>query len=199
MIENGKNRITVLTYEKELSHYGSSLGVYEILKEIEKVKRPEDIVVIDEAHGALGYYVWLEEQEVANAEQLLKKHGVHQNRDVKNEIWVSGGSLGNAFAISLGMAIAKPEHDVYVIVSDGGFREGVVAETLELARDLKITNWKPYLNFNGYGGYSSIWRTDVEGKINGLGYPVNIVKTYVDGLQDHYRKVTQSEYEESKR
>lgn len=193
-----KERITQINYEKGLSHYGSSLGVYEVLKEIEKVKKPEDIIVLDEAHGALGYYVWLEELGIANAEELFEKHGVHQNRDVDNQIWVSGGSLGNAGAISLGMAIAKPEHDVYVIISDGGFKEGVWAETFRAARDLRITNWKPYINYNGYGGYSKIDSLDLEHEVKalaGFGFPVTIIETHVDGLQDHYRKVTKEEYE----
>lgn len=194
-----RERITQLTYENNLSHYGSSLGVYEVLKEIEKVKTPEDIIVLDEAHGAMGYYAWLEEQGVADAQKLFEKHGVHQNRDPENQIWVSGGSLGQAGAVSLGMAIADRQRDVFVIFSDGGFREGIWSECLQTAAKLKINNWKPYLNFNGFSGYEETDYEQIRKQIEGLGHPVKIIKTHVDGLQDHYRKVTEEEYRKSNR
>ena len=188
-------KITKLTYENELSHYGSSLGVYTVLKEIEKVKNPEDLIVLDEAHGALGYYVWLEEQGKGNAQELFNKHGVHQNRDIDHEIWVSGGSLGLAGSISLGMAMADKSRSVFVIFSDGGLAEGIWAESLRIAREYRVKNWKPYLNFNGYGAMREIDIDVVKDYVDGIGFPVDIIETKVNGLDDHYRKVTKEEYE----
>lgn len=188
-------KITKLTYENDLSHYGSSLGVYRVLKEIEKVKQTEDLVVLDEAHGALGYYVWLEEQGKANAQELFDKHGVHQNRDTDHEIWVSGGSLGLAGSISLGMALADRSRNVFVIFSDGALAEGIWAECLRIAKEYEIYNWRPYLNFNGYGAMREIDLDTVKEYLDGIGFPVNIIETKVNGLDDHYRKVTKEEYE----
>lgn len=185
-------KVTKLTYENGLSHYGSSLGVYQVLKEIDKVRKEEDYIVLDEAHGALGYYVWLEEHGKGNAQELLGRHGVHQNKD--GEIKVSGGSLGLAASVGLGMAIADNSHNVYCVTSDGALAEGIWWEIFRIKADMKIDNFKVYVNSNGYGAYDAIDTDKLVERVHAFCPDVTFVHTEVNGLEDHYRKVTEEEY-----
>lgn len=193
-----------LSYHHKLSHIGSCLGITEALEAIDEKIRPQDRIVLDAAHGALGYYVYLENKGVAKAEILYEKHGVHQNRDINNQIWVSGGSLGLAGSISLGMAMADRQRDVFVILSDGGLREGIWSESLRIAHDLKITNWKPYLVFNGYAAYGETNYQQVKNQVEGLGFPVEIIRTEYGkmlplfrGLSAHYLTLDEKTYTEA--
>lgn len=196
-----RERILEISKQEKLSHLGSSLGVFEVLEEVEKVKKPEDYVVLDAAHGALGYYVWLENQGKGDAVDLLHKHGVHQERDLEHEIMVSGGSLGLAASVSLGMAFADRNKDIYVITSDGAFQEGVWAESLRIARRYKLDNWKVYMSFNGFGAYHDISLEQTQKEIDGLGFPVTIVETKyaeqmptISGLEAHYMTLNEESY-----
>ena len=190
-----QKRVLEISYERKLSHIGSCLGVVEVLEEVDKVKKPEDIIVLDAAHGAVGYYVYLEKKGIANAEGLFEKHGVHQNRDIENQIWVSGGSLGLAASIGLGMAIANKERDVYVVTSDGAMMEGIWFEILRIKADKKVDNLRIYCNANGWGAYDPIDVDELERRVHTFCSDVVFVRTEVEGQQDHYKILTKEEYE----
>jgi len=195
-----QERILEISKKKGLSHIGSSLGVGQLLEEIDKVKRPEDIIVLDEAHGALGYYVYLEEKGIADAEELFKKHGVHQNKDSENEIHVSGGSLGLAGSIALGLAIGSPDRNIYCITSDGALAEGIWWETLRLKADLSVDNLKIYVNANGWSGYDPVNVDKLEERVHFFCPDVVFIRTNIDddilieypqleGLGGHYKTI----------
>lgn len=189
-----KERVTQLTYENEASHLGSSWGVYEVLKEIDKTRQPEDYVVVDEAHGAMGYYVWMEEHGMGNAQEMYDKHGTHQNKDPEYEIRVSGGSLGLAASVGLGMAMADKTRDVYCVTSDGSLAEGIWWEILRVKADLNVDNFKVYVNANGFGAYDPINTEKLQERVHTFCPDVVFVNTQVEGLVDHYRKVEEEEY-----
>ena len=157
-----RERILQISKELGLTHVGSCLGMAQVLEEIYQIKNPEDIVVLDAGHSGLALYVLLEYNNKQNALELYHKHGVHPNRDKRAGIEVSSGSLGLAASVSLGIALANRNKNVYVATSDGAFQEGIWAECLRFARKYNITSWKPYINCNGYGAYHEIFYEDIK-------------------------------------
>jgi transketolase N-terminal domain/subunit len=70
-----KKRILEIAFKNKLSHLGSYLSSLEIIEEIYKNKKSEDIFILSSGHAALALYVVLEAYEGKNAEELFKKHG----------------------------------------------------------------------------------------------------------------------------
>ncbi len=151
-----KRRIIEISYKNNLSHLGSCLTAVDIIKEIYDIKKPDEKFVLSCAHSSLALYVVLEYYNKGNAEELFEKHGVHCNRDIEHDIWVSGGSLGHGIPISVGMALADRTKNIYVLCSDGELNEGSCYEALEVAEEQKLSNLKIYINCNGYGAFKSI-------------------------------------------
>ena len=194
-----ERRVLQLSYENKLSHIGSSLGVARLLEEIYQIKKPEDIIVLDEAHGALGYYALLEKYEGQDAQALLDKHGVHQNRDEQAGIHVSGGSLGLAGSISLGLAIANETRNVYCVTSDGALMEGIWFEILRLKADLQVNNLRIFVNANGWSAYGSVNVDKLEERVHSFCPDVIVRRTNSDtsfsqGLESHYKMMTKEDY-----
>lgn len=190
----GMERILQISKDEGLSHIGSSLGVYQTLVEVKKEIQPKDILVLDAAHGALGYYVYLEELGIADAEQLFEKHGVHQSKDLDNEIYVSGGSLGLAGSIALGMALANKKRNIFVITSDGALAEGIWAETLRVKADMGVDNLRVFVNANGWSAYDAVDVDKLEQRIHATAPDVVFVRNNTDtgelrGLNAHYGKI----------
>src|SRR5512137_2607124 len=128
-----EQRILDISKKKGLTHISSCLITVNYLDYIYATKLPQDKVVLSNGHAGLALYVILEKYEKKDAEKLYDKHGTHPNRDVKDGIWVSTGSLGQGLPIALGMALGDPKHDVYCVTSDGEWAEGSMWEALTIA------------------------------------------------------------------
>jgi len=140
-----------------------------ILDEVYSIKKSKDKVILSAGHSGLSLYVVLEKYEGRNAEELFDKHGVHPNRDTENGIWVSSGSLGHGLSISLGMAIARPDIDIYCLTTDGEWAEGSCAEAHRIWKRNNVSNLKIYLNFDEYSAYDKTY----------LGEMPQVTKTYI--------------------
>ena len=145
-----EQRVVEIAYDNKIGHIGSCLTTVPILDYIYKNKKKDDIVVLSAGHAGIALYVALEKYEGKDAEMLYKKHGVHPNRDVENNIHVYTGSLGSGITIAVGYAIADRTRDVHVIISDGECAEGSVWESLAYIRNAGLTNCKIHVNVNGY-------------------------------------------------
>lgn len=165
MIKNAdlKKRIIDISYRHKLSHLGSCLTAVDIIEEIydQLERRPgpernQTPFILSQGHAGLALYVVLEKHFGVDAEALFEKHGVHPNRDLKNHIWCSTGSLGQGLPIALGMALANRSQDVYCLVSDGECAEGSIWEALMIKDRLKVNNLKIYVNANGYSAYDKV-------------------------------------------
>ena len=144
----------------------------------------------------------MEKNGIADAEDLIKRHGTHPNREVDKQIWASTGSLGQGLPIAVGMAIANPDIDIFVLTSDGEMAEGSCWEALRIAGELRLENLKVVCNANGY---SALGKVDVEALDTRMQmfYPSLVLRTdmfkypdFLQGIAGHYVSMTDEQYEE---
>jgi transketolase len=195
-----EKRIIDISYKKGLSHLSSCLTSVNLIDDIYKVKKENDIFVLSNGHAALALYVVLEKVYFKDAEVLFDKHGVHPNRDLGDKIHVSSGSLGSAITLAVGMAIADRNRLVYVVMSDGEFAEGSTWEALRIAGDLRLENLRIMVNANGFGAYGKIDQDLLDSRIQ-LFYPTLVVQTnmyryphYLQSFDGHYKTLNEEEY-----
>ncbi len=195
-----KKRILELSHKNNLSHISSCLNAVKVLAYIYANKKPEDIVILSCGHAGLALYVVLEKFQNANAAQLLIKHGVHPSRSLEDGIYCSSGSLGHGLPIAIGMAIAKPDRHVYVICSDGELGEGSMFEARQYIQARDIKNIKSYVLYNHYGAYSKIdFSLSYEAPKfeDVIEFSDEDKPVFLRGLEGHYHKLTDEEYEEA--
>ena len=190
-----KDRIKQISIKHGLSHVGSNMTCADIINDIYYLKKDDETFVLSCGHSSLALFAVLELHYELDAEKLYLKHGTHPNRDLRDKIEVSTGSLGMGFIISIGMALANRNKDVYVLLSDGEIFEGAVYEGANVMRKYNITNLKVYVNWNGYTAYAETKETPkIEEIVKQLIPDVRIIKTSVKdygfiGLEAHYNKL----------
>lgn len=197
--EQLKQRILDISYKHKLSHIGSCITAVEIIHEIYLEMSKDDIFVLSSGHAGLALYVILEEIYGLDAEILLEKHGIHPNRNLNDKIFCSGGSLGLGITLGVGMAIARPEKRVYILISDGEQFEGSCLESLRFIRDYKLENCIVYCNCNGYSAYKKLNLPKIQGDLLQLLPLIKLKHTNSDlsfckGLDSHYKTMNQEEY-----
>lgn len=195
-----KKRILEIAYKNKLSHLGSYLSSLEIIEEIYKTKKSEDIFILSSGHAALALYVVLEAYEGRNAEELFKKHGGHPHRDEKNGLFCSTGSLGLGITVAVGRALANPKRKVYVLISDGESAEGSIWEALRFIHDQNIKNIEIYVNINGYAAYDKIDQEYLSNRLVAFLPNINLRYTSVNqypflkGINAHYHVMSEEDY-----
>ena len=195
-----KKRILEIAYKNKLSHLGSYLSSLEIIEEIYKTKKSEDIFILSSGHAALALYVVLEAYEGRNAEELFKKHGGHPHRDEKNGLFCSTGSLGLGITVAVGRALANPKRKVYVLISDGESAEGSIWEALRFIHDQNIKNIEIYVNINGYAAYGKIDPEYLSNRLVAFLPNINLRYTSVNqypflkGINAHYHVMSEEDY-----
>jgi transketolase N-terminal domain/subunit len=201
-MNNLERRIIDISYKYKLSHIGSCLNAVNFISHTYETKEPDSVVVVGNAHAGLALYVVLEDLGICDAEEMFKKHGVHVTRDPKHGIAVSGGSLGQAETIGVGLAFVHPTRNVYIITSDGACAEGSVWECMRLAGDKQLENLRVAVISNGYGGYGSIDSQVLDARMN-MFYPTLVVRTnlfqfpdWIQGLNGHYVVMDEKKYKE---
>lgn len=198
-------RACELSYRHGLTHVSSVLNTVDILELIYGIRNPDDPVVLGNSHAALALYVVLDAFGLCDVEEMIRKHGTHASRDMENGIWVSGGSLGQAETIAVGMAIADRTRTVYLVTSDGACAEGSVWEAFRLAAQLRLTNLKVTVIANGFGGYGEIDIAALSKQLNALDLPyLEVIDTnirftlpeWLQGLKGHYVTLTHANHME---
>jgi len=202
MMNKLERRIIDISYKLKLSHISSCLMAVGIIDEIYKVKAKDDIFILSNGHAGLALYTILEKYEGHNAEKLTLKHGTHPNRDLKDGIWCSTGSLGQGLPIAVGMALANRKRNVWVLISDGECAEGSIFEALRIATKNRLENMRIMLMANGMGAYGKIDLEYLRHRILTF-YPMLIVETnmfkypdFLNGQEGHYCVLTKEQYEE---
>lgn len=197
-----EKRCIEITYKHKLTHLGSVLTSVGILDKLYLAKKPDDKVVLSSGHAFLAQAVVLEKNGVADAEDLIVRHGVHPNRDPLVGLWVSTGSLGQGLPIAVGMAVARKDIDIYVLVSDGEMAEGSCWEALRIAGELRLENLKVVVNANGYSALGKVDPDLLETRIQ-MFYPSVVVKTdmfkypdFLQGINAHYVIMSDMQYKE---
>lgn len=195
-----KKRILELSYKHKLSHIGSCLTAVDTIKNIYDLKEENEPFVLGNSHAALALYVVLESKGLGDAEEMIKRMGTHAERD-KN-VYVSGGSLGQAETIAVGMALADKSRNVYLLTSDGACAEGSVWEALKIAAEQRLENLRVAVIANGYSAYGKVDLDYLEARLKTF-YPVMMVRTnlfdfpdWLQGLDGHYVVMNEDQYKE---
>jgi transketolase len=192
-------RILELSYKHKLSHIGSCLTMYPILENIYKNKQERDIVILSAGHAGVAQYVLLERYSNGkiNADELIEEMGVHPERNIEKGIHVSSGSLGTAVLVAIGFALADPSRMVYCLLSDGECAEGSVWEALRFCTEKNLTNFRPYVNSNGYSAYDQIDRSYLEKRLVAFCPWIQVIQTQnpepLGGLNAHYHVLKKKE------
>lgn len=194
-----KKRILEISFKHKLSHLGSNLTAVDIIKEIYDIKKPEEKFILSSGHAGLALYVVLEKIGRRDAEYIYLHHGVHPDRCTDCGLDCSTGSLGQGIAISVGLALANRNRNVYTLCSDGESFEGSFWESLQVARDQKLTNLKVYLNCNSWAAYRGVDADQLEKQVTAFGFPVNFVRTtnefpFLEGQSAHYVSLSENDY-----
>ena len=149
-------RLVDITYQERLSHLSSTLSALPIIEEIYDIRKDDEIFILSNGHAGLALYVVLEHYYGVDPVEMIHKHGIHPNRDLPNHLYCSTGSLGSGLPIAVGHALARPDKNVYCMISDGECAEGSIWEALRFIQDNNIINLHVYANINGMGAYDMI-------------------------------------------
>jgi len=197
-----QKRIIEISYKLKLSHLSSCLTSVNLIDAIYKVKKKNEPFILSNGHAGLALYVVLEKYEGKDAEKLFRKHGTHPNRDIKDGIWCSTGSLGMGLTVAIGMALANRNRLCYVLISDGECAEGSVWEALRIASELRLENLRITCNANGYTALGKANADLLDTRLQFF-YPSLVVKTdlfdfpdWLQGVRGHYVVMTKKQYEE---
>jgi transketolase N-terminal domain/subunit len=195
-------RLLNLLYTYNEEHVGSCFTCIDIMDDIFKNKKEDDIFINSNGHSAYALYVILEKYHNVDADYLAKKHGGHPNFDETDKIYCSTGSLGSGLPIAVGRAIGNPNRKVYVTISDGECAEGSVWESLRFIHDHNIKNIEVHVNANGWACYDPIDVDLLEKRIKSFLPTAIFHRTSVEqfpfltGLSAHYMKLTEEQYNE---
>lgn len=195
-VPNEFDQLALKHYEKEirriskklgLTHGGSCLSVLPILYEIYGQLKKGDVVGLSGAHSHLAHLMFTNFEK---AEELIKRHGIHCDRDAGCDI--TGGSLAHS-GIALGMAFANPKIKVYWIETDGSAGEGSCWEMLRIKKLSNIDNLVVYVNMNGYTAVSEIDTRELEERLRAFDRDIKIRYTKngagLEGVAGHYKKL----------
>ena len=164
-------------------HFGGSLSMVEILAVLyfhwmrhdpQNPDWPErDRFILSKGHGAPGLYAALGEagyfsQDEFRAYRTIKSilQG-HPDRTKTPGVEVSSGSLGTAFPVACGLALAGQMDDagwrVYALLGDGECNEGSVWEAAQVASNLHLSRITAIIDRNQMSSYGLMrGRNDVE-------------------------------------
>ena len=170
-----RRRILELSYESNFSHLGSCLSAVDLIDAVYKTKKKNERFILSNGHAGIAWYSVLEKHRYFKNPKAIKKLNIHPDRNVKYDIHVSTGSLGQGLPIALGMALSDRKKNIYCMLSDGECTEGSIWEVLRVAKEKKVHNLKIIINANGWGAYDKVDLSYLVKRIKGFGYDVNKV------------------------
>ena len=196
-------RLLKLLYDHQEEHVGSCFTCLDIIDEIFAKKKEDDIFVLSNGHAAYALYCVLEKYyDHVDADDLATRHGGHPNRDEKNHIYCSTGSLGSGIVIAVGRALANKSRKVYVTITDGECAEGSVWEALRFIADKNVKNIEVHCNANGWACYDTIEVDVLEKRLKAFLPEIHVHKTnfnvlsFLRGLNAHYMIMNEEQYKQ---
>lgn len=163
-----RRRILEISHLAGYSHIGSCLSAVDLIDTVYKHKRKNEIFVLSNGHAAIALYAVLEKYRLIK-NGISKSLNVHPDRNIKLNIHVSTGSLGQGLPIALGLAIADRSKNTYCMISDGECAEGSIWESFRIAQYLELENLIILVNANGWGAYDPIKLLDLAKRIKAFG------------------------------
>lgn len=150
-----RRRIIEISYESHYSHLGSCLSAIDLIDAVYQMKKSSEKFVLSNGHAGIAWYTVLEKHGFLKKSDIKKLH-IHPDRNVKKDIYVSTGSLGQGLPIAVGLAIADRKKNVYCMLSDGECTEGSVWEALKVIYDYNLSSLKIIINANGWSAYDKV-------------------------------------------
>tara|TARA_Y100000592_G_scaffold37988_1_gene60137 strand:+ start:8179 stop:8814 length:636 start_codon:yes stop_codon:yes gene_type:complete len=204
MVDNKlKKRLLELHYKNNEEHIGSCFSGLQIIDNIFNQKNEEDIFILSCGHLGYALYTIIEKYYGIDAQSLIDKHGGHPHIDEKNKIYCSAGSLGLGITVAVGRALANPERNVYVLISDGECAEGTIWESLRFIYEQNIKNIKIFVNINGYAGYDAVDTNYLKKRLKTFLPDINLVDTdvshfsFLKGIGAHYYIMKNEDYKKA--
>lgn len=139
--EQIRRRVYELHKTAQAAHLSSALSVVDILMGINWLMEPGDELVLSKGHAISAWYA---------IKGVTDMRGLPHHATRGYHINVSTGSLGMGISIGAGIALAKPDNTVYVVVGDGELQEGQITEALSFVIRNEIPNIKIFVDCNGY-------------------------------------------------
>lgn len=145
-----RKRIIKMSYKAEAHHIGSCLSCVEILTALYfKVMQPGDRFILSAGHKAFALYAILS----CNGVLVSRGYSIselchHPERNLGLGIDATTGSLGHGLSIGCGMAMAAPDKQIYVLMSDGELNEGSVWEAIMFAGHHQLNNLTMIIDYN---------------------------------------------------
>lgn len=191
-----------IAFRQKRSHLSSVLTTLPTIEKIYEIKKPEEPFVLGNSHAALALWVVLEKHGLCNAEEMAKKYGTHAERDMEHGVWVTGGSLGQAETVAVGLALGNRQENVYLVTSDGACAEGSIWESLRIAAENRLENLRITVIANGYSALGRVETDYLEQRLNAF-YPTLVVKPnlfdlpdWIQGIDGHYAVMNQEMFDE---
>ena len=145
-----RKRILEISQTVPALHIGGAFSSVEIIDAIyNELMKPGDTFVLSKGHAAILQYVVLEEHGLDVSGYSTGKLCVHPVLGTPG-IAATTGALGHGLAMAVGMAMADPDHTVYVLMSDGELQEGSTWEAALLASSRDVTNLVVFIDNNDF-------------------------------------------------
>jgi transketolase len=170
-------RILEIGKIKKMGHYGSSMSCLDTIKYLyDEVLTDDDVFILSKGHGAPALHAVLE------TKGFTPPWTIHNEYDEANGIKATTGSLGLGLPTAIGRALAKKlkgeKGQVYCMVGDGEMQEGVIWESLNIAKRFHLDNFILLIDYNKYQAISSVeeimWENDesLRNKVEAFGFEV---------------------------
>jgi transketolase len=136
-----RNAVLDLHRKAKMPHTGSALSCVEILLYIKNKMHPNDELIISKGHAVSAWYAINGVTDMENLPHHATR-GYYTN--------VSTGSLGMGLSIGAGLALARPNDKIYVLMGDGELQEGQVYEAWNFIYQNRIENIEVHIDVNGF-------------------------------------------------
>lgn len=150
-----RRRILEVGKVKKMGHYGSSMSCLDTIKYLyDEVLTDNDIFILSKGHAAPALHAVLE------TKGFTPPWTIHNEYDEKNGIKATTGSLGLGLPTAVGRAFAKKlkgdKGTVFCMVGDGEMQEGVIWESLNIAKRFHLDNFILLIDYNKYQAIQDI-------------------------------------------
>lgn len=211
-IKNIRKNIVKMAHYSKASHIGAALSsveiVYTLYSKIMNITKDNlestdrDKFILSKGHACVVLYSTLAEMGLMSKEYLDRYYidnGVltgHLDSNSLDGVDCSAGSLGHGLSIGIGMALAKPQFNIYVLMGDGECDEGSVWEAVMLLSQLKLRNLTVIVDENKLQGFGYtkdiINQSDIAKKLEVFGLDVIEVDGHsIEDLEAAFKKKTE--------
>ena len=147
-----RRQILQSSFNAKACHIGSALSCVDIMVDLHyRVLNKDDIFLFSKASGVATYYSILADKGYFAKEKIAEYlHNYPLPSKEVPGIIHSCGSLGHGLPVATGIAYAKRDTQVYVLISDGEVQEGTFWESILFKHQHKLDNLHIIVDWNGH-------------------------------------------------